>query len=315
MAEFISRRKPVMFNGITLRKLEIFLSYMQNRNVTKTAETLNISKVSVHRTLHALEEDLRCALFIHQGRSLFPLDSANVLEEQSTLLLEQFQRCVRLTQAASKEKSSKLKIGMLYSLSLETIPHLIMGLKQRRPNLDVELLMASNQKLLGLLNTQMVDAILISVPEHYDTARFETLPIFDDDIFLATPVDVPAPPQVPVDLTLYSNQKFISLTEGFATYNGFQEAFKIAGFKPDVIVQVQDVFSLMSLISSNMGCGLLPGRMRSLFSDKVRLLPLETRFQMKQHIALVFPRNSEYNLLPLIAECRMYSRSYNKKQS
>ncbi|TCW08617.1 LysR family malonate utilization transcriptional regulator [Raoultella sp. BIGb0138] len=304
-----------MFKGITLRKLEIFLSYMQNRNIAQTAEALNISKVSVHRTLHALEEDLRCALFIHQGRSLFPLDSANVLEEQSTLLLEQFQRCIHLTQAASHEKASKLKLGMLYSLSLETIPKLILGLKQRRPHLDVELLMASNQKLLGLLNTQMVDAILISIPEHYDTTRFETLPIFDDEIFLATPVNVPAPHHIPVDLTQYHNQKFISLTEGFATYNGFQEAFKIAGFKPDVIVQVQDIFSLMSLISSNMGCGLLPGRMKGLFSDKVKFLPLENRFQMQQHIALIFPRNSEHNLLPLIAECRMYSLSLNKNKN
>lgn len=304
-----------MFKGITLRKLEIFLSYMQNRNITQTAEALDISKVSVHRTLHALEEDLRCALFIHQGRSLFPLDSANVLEEQSTLLLEQFERCIHLTRAASNEKASKLKIGMLYSLSIETVPKLIMGLKQRRPNLDVELLMASNQKLLGLLNTQMVDAILISIPERYDTARFETLPIFDDEIYLATPVDFPSPPNVPVDLTQYRDQKFISLTEGFATFNGFQEAFKIAGFKPDIIVQVQDVFSLMSLVSSNMGCGLLPGRMRSLFSDKVKLLPLETRFQMKQNIALIFPRNGEHNLLPLIAECRMYARSHNKSSN
>ncbi|AHG22480.1 LysR family transcriptional regulator [Chania multitudinisentens RB-25] len=302
-----------MFKGITLRKLEIFLSYMQNRNIAQTAEALDISKVSVHRTLHALEEDLRCALFIHQGRSLFPLDSASVLEEQSTLLLEQFERCIHLTRAASNDKISKLKIGMLYSLSIETVPKLIMGLKQRRPNLDVELLMASNQKLLGLLNTQMVDAILISTPESYDTARFETLPIFDDEIYLATPVDFPANTKTPIDLAQYRDQKFISLTEGFATFNGFQEAFKIAGFKPNIVMQVQDIFSLMSLVSSNMGCGLLPGRMRGLFSDKVKLLTLETRFQMKQHIALIFPRNSEHNLLPLIAECRMYARGYNKK--
>lgn len=303
-----------MFKGITLRKLEIFLSYMQNRNIAQTAEALDISKVSVHRTLHALEEDLRCALFIHQGRSLFPLDSANVLEEQSMLLLEQFERCIHLTRAASNEKASKLKIGVLYSLAIETVPKLIMGLKQRRPNIEVELSMASNQKLLGLLNTQMVDAILISIPESYDSARFETLPIFDDEIYLAVPTQFPVISSAPVDLTHYREQKFISLTEGFATFNGFQEAFRIAGFKPDIVMQVQDIFSLMSLVSSNMGCGLLPGRMGALFSDKVRLLPLEKRFQMQQHIALIFPRNSEHNLLPLIAECRMYARAHNKKQ-
>jgi hypothetical protein len=34
---------------ITLRKLEIFLGYMETMNISKTAENMNISPVSVHR--------------------------------------------------------------------------------------------------------------------------------------------------------------------------------------------------------------------------------------------------------------------------
>jgi LysR family malonate utilization transcriptional regulator len=34
---------------ITLRKLEIFLGYMETMNISKTAEIMNISPVSVHR--------------------------------------------------------------------------------------------------------------------------------------------------------------------------------------------------------------------------------------------------------------------------
>ena len=47
-------------NDITLRKLEIFLSYMESMNISKTAELMNISSVSVHRALHSLEDNLRC---------------------------------------------------------------------------------------------------------------------------------------------------------------------------------------------------------------------------------------------------------------
>lgn len=60
-------------NDITLRKLEIFLSYMESMNISKTAELMNISSVSVHRALHSLEDNLRCPLFTHNGRNLYPL--------------------------------------------------------------------------------------------------------------------------------------------------------------------------------------------------------------------------------------------------
>ncbi len=48
---------------ITLRKLEIFLGYMDTMNISKTAEIMHISPVSVHRALHSLEDNLRCDLF------------------------------------------------------------------------------------------------------------------------------------------------------------------------------------------------------------------------------------------------------------
>jgi len=48
---------------ITFRKLEIFMAFMEKGNIARTAETLGISGVSVHRALHTLEEGVRCPLF------------------------------------------------------------------------------------------------------------------------------------------------------------------------------------------------------------------------------------------------------------
>lgn len=62
---------------ITLRKLEIFLGYMDTMNISKTAEIMHISPVSVHRALHSLEDNLRCDLFTHNGRNLHPLPPGN----------------------------------------------------------------------------------------------------------------------------------------------------------------------------------------------------------------------------------------------
>lgn len=307
-----------MQNGdITLRKLEIFLSYMESMNVSKTAAAMNITSVSVHRALNSLEDNLRCSLFTHNGRNLHPLPGAKVMQEQAREVMNALERCIYLTREAAGYHSPILRLGLLYSLVLEVAPNIVRGLKKRRPNLIVEFIVNSNKKLLEALNEGKVDAVLISTPDDYNSQLFDTWTIFSDSIFLAVPVKDVDELTIPVDLRKLQNKKFIALSEGFATWRGFQEAFQVAGFVPDISVRVHDVFSLMSMVNAGVGYTLIPGRMRGLFKSGTRLLPLQKDYRMEQEISLVFPRSQESHpsLLSLLAECRMYARQLMRESS
>jgi LysR family malonate utilization transcriptional regulator len=61
---------------VTLKKMEVFLSFMRTNNLARVSERLGMSVVSVHRALHSLEEGLRCPLFRREGRNLIPLKTA-----------------------------------------------------------------------------------------------------------------------------------------------------------------------------------------------------------------------------------------------
>ncbi len=297
-------------NDITFRKLEIFLAFMDKRNISRAAEQLGLSTVSVHRALHTLEESVRCPLFIHQGRNLSPIPAAETLAEYAREVVGLMKRGIEETRKCGGIGQGRLKLGTLYSLTLDTVPRLIMGLKLRRPNLDLELLMGSNQDLLARLEDQQLDAILISVSDTpIDPSRFEILPLFNDDIFLAVPATAAHPVTGPADLRDFKAEKFVSLTEGFATYHGFQEAFHIAGFEPQIVTRVNDIFSMVNLVQAGVGCTLLPGRMKKINDPALRLLTLAAPYQMQQTIALVFARNREHDpdLLALLAEGRMYA--------
>ena len=304
-------------NEITLRKIEIFLSYMESMNISKTAEAMNISAVSVHRALHSLEDNLRCSLFTHNGRNLHPLPGAWVMKEQAREVINSFERCIYLTREAAGYHSPTLRLGLLYSLVMKTAPQIVQGLKNRRPELTIEFIMNSNKKLLEALNEGKVDTVLVSTPDEYNTQLFETWTIFSDSIFLAVPVTDVDLLESPVDLCQLQNKKFIALSEGFATWRGFQEAFKIAGFEPEITVRVHDIFSLMSMVNAGVGYSLIPGRMRDLFTSGIRLLPLQIPYRMEQEISLVFPRSQETHpsILSLLAECRMYARQLTMEKT
>lgn len=290
---------------ITFRRLEIFLAFMQEGNLTRTAEVLDTSTVSVHRALHALEEGLRCALFRHEGRNLIPTHAAQVLAEAAKDVLHLMAEGVRATRQAAGYASHQIRIGSLYSLTIKTVPTLLVDLKVRKPELQPELVLGSNAVLLQKLAQGAIDAALMAVPD--DAPDVESLPLFEDDIYFAAPVGSRYADMAAVDLSSCADERFVSLSEGFATYKGFQEAFRIAEFTPNVVMQTGDIFSLMNLVSGGLGCTLLPGRVRDVFPHKVQLIPLQPKYLMRQTIGLSFLRSRERdpNLLTLLSVCRM----------
>ena len=296
---------------MTIRKLEIFLAFMEKKNIARAAETLGISSVSVHRALHSLEEVLRCPLYVQEGRNLRPLPAAQTLAHYAEEVLMVTRRAIEATRQAAGYGSGRMKLGCLYSLTLEIVPKLVMGLKRRRPEMEIDLTMNSSQNLLSRLADGQLDAALISVSDmNAELAGFEVLPLFEDDIYFAMPVSAERPATDMIDLADYAHEKFVTLNEGFATAESFRQAFDVAGFTPEVVTRLNDIFSLMNLVQAGVGCSLVPKRVKKVFENSVQWIPLAEKYQTSQTVALVFPKTRERDpdMLALVAEARMIAR-------
>lgn len=289
---------------ITFRRLEILLAFMETGNLARAAEKLDTSPVSVHRALHSLESGLRCALFRHEGRNLHPTDAAQALADVAREVLRTMSAGIRSTREVAGYCADRIRIGSLYSLTHQTVPALVMGMKLRKPDIQTELVLGSNADLLQKLRDGSVDAALMGSPE--GASDVESEPLFVDDIFFAAPVGSRYAAQDEVDLSACADERFVSLSEGFVTYIGFVESFRIAGFTPNVVMKTGDIFSLMNLVSGGIGCTLLPGRVRNVMPREVQFIPLQPRYLMRQTIGLHFLRTRERdpNLLALLAVCR-----------
>ncbi|MCK4081401.1 MULTISPECIES: LysR family transcriptional regulator [Acinetobacter] len=297
---------------LTLKKIQIFLMFMRYGNLSKTAAEMQISTVSVHKALHSLESALRCPLFKNEGRNLIPLKSAYVLQEHSQKLVQDMITTVNKTREAAGFAAKVLHLGSLYSLTVNTIPNVISGLKLRRGELDIQLLLSSNLDLVKKLKSTELDAIIVALNDTTDDLDFEQLPMFQDSIYLAVNKNSLLAEEHEIDLSLLKDETFLTLSKGFATRNDSDTVFEKAGIDPKVFLQVSDIFTLISMVSSGVGLALLPGRISSIYESSVRLIPLQAKYQIKQEIGLVFLKSKERdpNLLALIAECRMFAQQY-----
>jgi LysR family malonate utilization transcriptional regulator len=291
-------------DDITFRRLEILLAFMETGNLARAAERLGTSAVTVHRALHALETGTRCALFRHEGRNLHPTEAAQALAEVAREVLRTMAEGIRSTREVAGYSADRIRIGSLYSLTSRTVPAVVMGMKIRKPGLQTELVLGSNADLLQKLRDGGIDAALMAVPDA--ASDVESEPLFVDDIFFAAPVGSRYADLAEVDLAACASERFVSLSEGFVTYGGFLESFRVAGFSPEVVMKTDDIFSLMNLVGGGVGFTLLPGRVRDVMPQQVQLIALQPKYLMRQTIALNFLRARERdpNLLALLAVCR-----------
>ena len=294
---------------LTLRKLEILCSFVRTGSLSRTAEELHLSSVSIHKALHSLESGIGCPLFVKEGRQLKALSAAIYLAEASNDLLSDVDRILKKTRAKAGVESGQIRLGSMYSLTANIIPRMIMGTKIRRPDLDIDLFLGSNEELMKRLTEGSVDAVVIAVPTEDLPEGVQVVSLFEDQLFLASSKGS-KPATADIDLSEYQHKKFLTLQDGFATTSGFYEAFQLAGFKPDVVMRVGDIFSLMNMVSGDLGHSLLPGRVRALMGDAIEFTPLLPKYQVIQRIGLMYLQANESNpnILALAAEARMLHR-------
>ena len=301
---------------ITLKKLKVFLSFMRLNNLGRVAEALGQSTVSIHRALHSLEEGMRCPLFKREGRNLIALPAAYALAEHAQRAINECEEGVRKVRELSGLNGARLKIGALYSLTLHCIPQLVIGLKMRKPGLDIDLTLGSNRELLQGLADGRLDAIAIGIDEASPANDMVAVPLFNDEVNLAAPLGSPYAGKTAIDLKDLQEEKFVTLGDGFITSHSFEHGFKLAGFEPHIAMRVGDIFSLINLVSNGLGYSLLPCRVAA-FSPRIELIPLAEKYATHQRIAMLFAKSRErdLNLLALAAECRMYSRGVRQLAS
>ena len=295
---------------LSLRKLEILCSFVRTGSLSKTAEELHLSSVSIHKALHSLESGIGCPLFIKEGRLLKPLPAASYLAEASADLLADVDRILKKTRSKAGVESGQIRLGSMYSLTANLIPRMIMGTKVRRPDLDIDLYLGSNEDLMKKLTEGSVDAVVIAVPNKDLPDGVQVVSLFEDHLYLASS-KTSKPTATSVDLSDYQDEKFLTLQDGFATTSGFYEAFQLAGFKPNVVMKVGDIFSLMNMVSGELGRSLLPGRVKALMGNAIEFTPLLPKYQVTQHIGLMYLQANESNpnILALAAEARMLHRN------
>ncbi len=290
---------------LSFRKLEVFLAYMKAGSMMGAAELLDSSVISVHRAIRSLEGSLRCTLFRRVGRNLVPTAAAYLFAKTAEDVLDRMESGIISTREAAGYSADRFKIGSLYSLTSYLMPELIKAMGLRKPNVQCELILGrSKHDLLPKLREGALDAVFAEVTT--PDSDILSIPIFDDSIYFAAPPDSSYASLPNLDLRCCAGERIATLTEGPLTSYRLRETFP--DFKPTIVMEVEDIFTLMNLVANGVAYALVHGRIRDMFEHKVKFIPLIQQMEVPQTIGVCFMRARERdpNLLALASVVRLF---------
>lgn len=256
-----------------LRHLRYFVAVAEALNLTRAAEKLFIAQPPLTRAIKQLEEELGVELFIRKPRGLQLTTVGEYFLEQARQILNKVSGTINDTRRIAQHRKTLFSIGFVPSVFYGQLPFMVRRLRHNK-NLEIVLHELKTREQVDALKAGKIDIgfgrVRIEDPDVEQTL------LFDEPMIAAIPAGSPLTKHPPTlkDLSEWPMITFPS-TPGPNFADMTQSLFHRYGLRVNVMQQVNDVQTALSLVASDMGFTLVPEQIRRVHREGVDYMPLE----------------------------------------
>ncbi|MEF2073948.1 LysR substrate-binding domain-containing protein [Consotaella aegiceratis] len=292
---------------ITIRQMRYFDALAQELHFGRAARRLNISQPALSAQIAQMEEFFGGPLVERRPNGLILTPEGGVVAARVRHILAEVRDLEGLSGHHGEVLSGRLKIGFIASVAPYLLPALLPLLRERRPQLEVEIRESVTTSLLDALDAGELDCVVLALP--YEQSGIELIPLFDDPFHLAVPETDAGRFPLPVQLGAIACERLILLEEGHCLRDQALKVCQIAD--PDRLASfgATSLTTILRMVAEGLGVTLIPqiavtveGR-----SGGVAVLPLAKPTPTRT-LALAFRRSSVRHrdfeaLAEIIQEC------------
>ena len=260
---------------MNLRQLRQFVTLAETGNFHRAAEMLHMAQPPLSVSIRKLEEEMGEALFERRSTGVFLTTVGEAMLADARLTLFHAEQCRQAVMDARQGQGGLLRMGIIGSATYALLPELIPSLRERFPKIELELTEATSSEILDGLVSRRFDVGFVRYPVLHP-APFELLPMDRDDFVLAVSEHSPLAAHDAIALSDAARQPFIMYPQdkvpGLSTLALMR--CQLSGFTPRVAQDAMQVQTIMSLVASGLGVGLVAGVARLVMPRGVKCLAL-----------------------------------------
>jgi DNA-binding transcriptional LysR family regulator len=275
---------------MNLKNLRQFVAVAEAGSFRRAAERIGVEQPVVTVGIQKLEAELGQALFIRgRGNGGTELTAAGAaILESARLALMHVDNIQPMLDELKDGTQGTLRVSFVGSATYAFLPRVIPGFRQSFPGVSLVMTETTSIAMLQDLQADKLDVglvrgpLLSRLPEGVELVKVE-----EDEIMLAVASASEFAKLSAVALAEMASQPFIMYSaSNVPHFNSIATLLcQQAGFVPKIAQEVNKVATLLSLVASGLGVGLVPGITGGYTSELVRLIPLKDQSETK-HVAL-----------------------------
>lgn len=230
-----------------------FVKTVEYGSFTKATEILNYSQSGISRMIGDLEKDWKVVL-LERGKDGVKLTSDGLtLLPYARSLVAEYEKLQMQVDELNGLQSGLIRIGTFSSVATHWLPNIIKEFQKDYPHIDYELLLGDYAEIEEWVIEGRVDCGFLKLPTCPD---FETIFLEEDKLLAVIPEDHPLADCEKFPIAALCDGPFILLEKG--ENSEVSEIFRRCGLTPKVHFTTWDDFSIMSMVESGLGVGILP---------------------------------------------------------
>jgi LysR family transcriptional regulator, low CO2-responsive transcriptional regulator len=258
----------------TLRQLDTFAEVARHASVSAAAAQLHITQPAVSMQLRQLEQAVGMPLVQSVGRRIELTPAGLEFERIAQAALAQLKDLDDAFAARRSLRRGQVDLAVV-STAKYFIPMLLVAFRRKVPGVDVKLRLENREGVLGLLERNEVDLIVMGRAP-------ETIPCVARP-FASNPMGIVAAPAHALSrrrrapLSLLRGQEFVVREAGSGTRAAMERLFAKARVKPQIVMEMPSNETIKQAVMAGMGLAFLSLRTvrHELASGRLVLLDIE----------------------------------------
>ncbi|NJP36238.1 LysR family transcriptional regulator [Alkalicoccus luteus] len=270
------------------KQIEVFYTFSQLQNVSRTAEELGVKQPTVTFHLKQLEQSIGTPLFERKGEQVTLTPAGAALRHYSRELMALFRETERVMRDY-RDKKGELFLGASYIPANYVLPPILYQFQQKTPDVQLRISIQPAPQTADDIIMKRLDIGIVS-EQNLTTSKLTVKRLCPDDVVLVTPPGHPLldSTQLEADIERFP----LLLHQSGSTRDIVNDWAAEEKLNLNVAMELTNVEAIRSLVRLGSGCAILSSRAveEDLAAGKLAIRPLPYE-QASRWISLIYRKD------------------------
>ncbi|PPC93527.1 MAG: LysR family transcriptional regulator [Methylotenera sp.] len=240
---------------MTLSELRFVVAVAKERNFRRASEKCFVSQPALSLAIKKLEEDLGVLIFERSRTDVSPTPIGEQIISQAIRALEEVALIREIAQQGNNQLSGPLRLGLIYSIGPYLLPEIIPILRQKAPEMPLDIEENLTVQLEAQLRNGVIDAAIVALP--FDVPGIKTLPLYDEKYVVMVPIEHSWATRKSIRAEELADEHVLLLNSGHCYSHQVLQACPELSRKGQVL-QGNSLETIRNMVASNLGITVLP---------------------------------------------------------